>query len=813
MHRPIFRLHLNTLLPKIGHRFVRASQLAAIAAGLLFTQGAGTAQAEDIVTVRVFSLPRKQATSASEIASYRVTERFLQTHPNIRLQSSTALVIEGASMDAAPLMAIAGGTSPDIIYVNFRQSDTYIQQGFLYPLDEYIEKMSPEERQRLIPSVISPVVFRPGPGGQKHYWAIPERVLATVLFYRKDLFAAAGLDPLKPPKNWDEMMEYSEKIADPSKGRYAIGFGTDPNASWRMLPFLSSAGADVVKDVNGEWVASFDTDEAVTGFEFVDNYQKAKITKNGRTGPIAYRGTDISQRWANGQIAMMFGSLSGSDLGNFNPDLMSVAAVPSGPTGISRAEVNAPMFGIFAGVRDKRVRDAAWDYISFLGGAEARKIRTDTMVELGAAQLLDPNDLIEFGYPELAKLTPPGLKELFLEALNSGVPEPYGKNCQFIYSYVTKPLDQIYYTNFEGKSREEVRAIIQQFLRDAVAETNQKMLGVLSPEERSMRNALGWVVAVVALGAFVFFIRLVFRWMAVAPSTSGVDAYKTKLAALFIAPALLLILLWHYYPLLRGSLMAFQDYRLLLPSEWVGIRNFADAIFDGRFWLSLKNAFYFCVLWMLLGFLPPVVLAVMVQEIPIGKITFRVLFYIPAVVSGVVILFMWRAIYDPSPDGALNSILGFIGIPAQTWLQDPAIAMLCVVFPLAWAHLGPGSLIYLAALKGIPDDLYEAADIDGAGFFAKIRSIVIPYLRPLIIINAVGATIFGFKSGDAVLAMTGGGPNLATQVVGYEIWQRSFLYLKFGEATAMAWILGLILMAFTAYQMRILSKVEFRTAK
>jgi multiple sugar transport system permease protein len=208
-----------------------------------------------------------------------------------------------------------------------------------------------------------------------------------------------------------------------------------------------------------------------------------------------------------------------------------------------------------------------------------------------------------------------------------------------------------------------------------------------------------------------------------------------------------------------------------------------------------------------------VILAVMVQEIPIGKITFRVLFYIPAVVSGVVILFMWRAIYDPSPDGALNSILGFIGIPAQSWLQDPAIAMICVVFPLAWAHLGPGSLIYLAALKGIPDDLYEAADIDGAGFFSKIRSIVIPYLRPLIIINAVGATIFGFKSGDAVLAMTGGGPNLATQVVGYEIWQRSFLYLKFGEATAMAWILGLVLMAFTAYQMRVLSKVEFRTAK
>jgi len=813
MHRPIIRLQHKQLLPKIGNRLVTVAQLVALAAGLLWVQASGVAHAEEAVTVRVFMLPRKQATSANEIAAYRVTERFLETHPHIRLQSSTPLQIEGASMDAAPLMAIAGGTSPDIIYVNFRQSDTYIQQGFLYPLDEYIEKLTPEELERRIPAVIRPVVYRPGPGGVKHYWAMPERVLATVLFYRKDMFAAAGLDPMKPPKNWAEMMAYAEKLADPSKGRYAIGFGTDPNASWRMLPFLSSAGADVVKDVNGEWVAAFDSDEAVTGFEFVDKFQKAEVTKNGRTGPLAYRGFDINTKFNNGQIAMMFASLSGSDTGSFNPDLMNVAAVPTGPTGISRAEVNAPMMGIFAGVKDKRVRDAAWEYIRFLGSQEARKITTDAMVELGAAQLIDPNQLIEFGYPELAKLTPPGLKELFLEALSRGVPEPYGRNCQFIYSYVTKPLDQIYYTDFEGKSPEEVRAIIKGFLRAAVAETNQKMIGVLPPEERAIRNALGWVVAIVALGAFAFFIRLVFKWMYVPPSSAGIDAYNTRLAVLFIAPALILILLWHYYPLLRGSLMAFQDYRLLLPSEWVGIRNFADAIFDGRFWLSLKNAVYFCILWMLLGFIPPVILAVMVQEIPMGKVTFRVLFYIPAVVSGVVILFMWRAIYDPSPDGALNSILGFVGIPAQSWLQDPAIAMICVVFPLAWAHLGPGSLIYLAALKGIPDDLYEAADIDGAGFFSKIRSIVIPYLRPLIVINAVGATIFGFKSGDAVLAMTGGGPNLATQVVGYEIWQRSFLYLKFGEATAMAWILGLILMAFTAYQMRVLSKVEFRTAK
>jgi len=799
-------------------QFLLSFRFVAAVLGLSFLLSAAPLRSEDrpeSVTVRVFQLPKKQATSTGAIAAYRVMERFLERFPHIRLESATALQIEASSMDAAPLMAIAGGTSPDIIFVNFRQSDTYIQQGFLYPLDEYISTLTPEERAQRIPRVIEPVVFRKGPSREGHYWAMPERVLATVLLYRKDHFVAAGLDPSRAPADWGEFRAYAERLADPSRGRYAMGFGTDPNSSWRVFPFITSAGADVVREIDGEWRAAFNSPEAVTAFAFVDELQKARVTRDGKTGPVCYRGADVNQRWDYGQIAMFFSSLSASTLGNFNPDLVGAAPVPRGPGGLSRAEVNASMLGIFAGVKDKRVRDAAWEYIRFLTSDEAAKIYTDTMVELGAGQLVDPNLLVKFGHEEVARLSPPGLGETFREALDSGVPEPYGRNCQFIYSFVTKPLDQIYYTDFSGMTPEQVRAVIQSYLDTAVAETNQKMLGVLPAETRATRNALSWVAAIVALGAFAFFIGLIFRWMAASQGTvaKSTDRHRSRLALLFIAPALGLILLWHYYPLLRGSLMAFQDYRLLLPSEWVGIRNFADVLFDGRFWLSLRNALYFCALWMLLGFFPPVVLAVFLQEIPLGKITFRVLFYIPAVVSGVVILFMWRAIYDPSPDGALNRILGFVGVGPQLWLQDPAIAMLCVVFPLAWAHLGPGSLIYLAALKGIPEELYEAADIDGAGFFAKIRGIVVPYLRPLIVINAVGATIFGFKSGDAVLAMTGGGPNLATQVVGYEIWQRSFLYLKFGEATAMAWILGLLLMAFTAYQMRILARVEFRTAK
>jgi multiple sugar transport system permease protein len=144
------------------------------------------------------------------------------------------------------------------------------------------------------------------------------------------------------------------------------------------------------------------------------------------------------------------------------------------------------------------------------------------------------------------------------------------------------------------------------------------------------------------------------------------------------------------------------------------------------------------------------------------------------------------------------------------WLNDSDTAMLCCVMPMVWAGMGPGCLIYLAALKGIPEDYYEAADIDGATFVDKILFTVMPTLRPLLIINFVGVFIGSwYGAAGNILAMTGGAQN--TEEVGLHIFYKAFIYLNFGEATSMAWLLGLMLIGFTVYQLRILSRLEFRT--
>ena len=150
------------------------------------------------------------------------------------------------------------------------------------------------------------------------------------------------------------------------------------------------------------------------------------------------------------------------------------------------------------------------------------------------------------------------------------------------------------------------------------------------------------------------------------------------------------------------------------------------------------------------------------------------------------------------------------------WLKDRDLAMVCIILPGVWAGMGPGCLIYLAALKTVPDEIYESADIDGAGILQKVRHVSLPSIRALVLINFIGAMIGAVRGGsEYVLAMTGGAPYVPygeTEVVGLHIYWQAYGYLRFGAASAMAWVLGSILVGFTVLRLQQLSRMEFRTA-
>lgn len=765
-----------------------------------------------------WGIPDPNDTSAIGRARRAVFEAFTKQHPDIKLERFSALNIQGPAAESGILMAFAGGTAPDIVYVNLRLMRQYIGQGFLQPLDPLLAE-HPDTLVRVHPNIRKELDV------DGHIYAVPSTQYVQALYYRKDLFRAAGLDPDRPPRDWDEFYADAQKLTDPTKGTWGFILSQGDH-SWYWINFLYSAGGDVTKRTEGGgWAAAFDTPAGAQALTFwrkllVDTWRHP----SGKTVTgVATRSTTFAQDVSLGKVGMWLAYQS-DDLTNMNqydlnPSLIGIAAMPKGPTGLSANEINASMWGVNATVTDPKKRAASYAFLRFMGSEEAAKIRVNAYVENGLGPMVNPVELKKWGFDEYITAAARPWLTANQQLFANGKPEPSGPNMAFIYKLLDEPLDQaILYPDRP----------VETILRDAATKIDRKLLNVTPPDVMARnRRTASLIAGGLALLLSAATVRALWAaWRARRPGgVSGKLPLRTHLIAwCFMAPAVLSIALWAYLPLLRGMVMAFQDYRILGGSRWVGLDNFIEAAGQETFWKGVVNAFQFTA-WLLgTGFVLPIVLALMLHEIPRGKVLFRMLYYLPAVTTSVIVAMLWRQFFDAAPTGLANTVKAFFDpilswLPnalwpdgPQKWLQDPVQAKFCIVLPLVWAGAGPGSIIYLAALQSVPDEMYEAADLDGAGVFTKVFRITLPTLMPLVIINLVGATIGAFKIMEPVLVQTGGGPDNATYTIGLEVWYNAFMYLKFGYATAAAWMMGTVLVALTIYQLRVLQGVRFSTA-
>lgn len=773
-----------------------------------------------VVSVARFPDPTLQ--SIGDIAERRVIQRFNELYPHIQLRKAGGLGIQGGSntMDMVPLMRIAADVSPAVLYVNFRMSDTYIRRGFLQPLDGFMSKSQIAELPRRVPPAVQDVAYREGPDGQKHWYMLPTSRHVRVLMYRRDLFARAGLDANKPPRTWSEFYYYAKKLSDPAKNHYGMVFIKGDVSSWDFANLVWSRGGDiVVKNKSGEWEPSFNTPQVVDALYFYIEMTK-KLWK-GRDKKlyrgVAFRDVDPDIVLQGDSYAMTFGYLV-DKLNVHQPELIGYAPVPSPDHyGKSASEVNCVMVGIFAGIKDKRTAKAAFDYIWFLDSNEANHIRVKTYIQYGYGRFVNPELLERFGYTDYLKQVDRKWVKVYKDALVVGKPEPYGENCSVIYRELSRPIEQALSDRkvLSALDRGDKRAVkkrLKIILDRAQAETASRMYGTLQKDVKRLRYSLTFIFLVVALAVFSIALGYLMRTFRREAPAQTPGQRKALLAYVFLVPAVISVIVWQYLPLLRGTVMAFQDYNIMGKSPFIGLNNFSSVLFDPNFWHSIWVTILYTALYMGFAFVSPIFVALLLAEIPRGKILFRTIFYLPAMLSGLVVIFLWKSFYKPG--GLLNILLGHIGVHIGTsWLDVPTLAMVAVLLPVIWAGMGPGSLIYLAALKTIPEEFYEAAEVDGAGIFRKIISITLPGLKMLILINAVGAFIGASMSSETIFAMTGGGPYTpygATEVVGLQLFYTAFVYLKFGLANAMAWVLGFMLIGFTMLQLKNLSRVEFK---
>lgn len=762
--------------------------------------------ATNLVTLRVSGLPSGSASDPGSIAGQRVVAEFKKRNPSIQLIPAEGLRIETVTAEANTIMMIAAGIAPDVLQMNFRSIDTFVQQGMVAPLDEFLQAKEPERLERILPQ-IRPIITRFGPDETKQTYALPGPLLVIGLYYNRELFRLAGL-PDRAPKDWDELISFARAVqkADPRFKGLLLGRGT--MASWNLMNFLWSAGGDAVKEVGpNDWRAIFNTPQAVEAYKFY--YRLVEIDRVA-TRSVFPTGQELER------FGMFFRYVG--DLASFDPQLWGFGAVPRGPGGKGSSEINAVLYGIFSGVTDPQKKEAAWKYISFITSNEADRIRVATFLEMGLAGQMNPTLIRRHGFTEYLHLIPPGIEKELEEAIQNGHPEPYGRNCNLVYNEMTYPLDQILLSeeilrDWQAGDQAAVDERIRQILDRAVAKTNERMIGYVPPEEMKIRRVVASVVVVGLLGLFSAVGWYVFRLFdrnsaKMSRSATG----KSLVPWLCLAPAAALIVIWHYLPLVRGTMMAFLDYQIILKSAFVGLDNFANVLFDATFWNSLLATLHFAAWTLSVGFALPILLAYALHLIPRHKVIYRTLYYLPAVISGAAVFFLWRELFGM--EGILNQTLRFLGFEARrAWTEDPYLAMLSCVIPGLWAATGPACLIYLAALKTIPEEQFEAAEIDGAGFWQKTRLIIYPGLRALIGINFIGAVAAAFHGATNILVMTGGGPNGLTEVTSLLIFFEGFTRLRFGTATAMAWILGSLLIGFTVLQLKRLSSLEFKTAR
>ena len=794
----------------------------------------------------------------------------MKSDPEIEINAWGGISLP-SSGESSLLMSLAGKTSPDIGRTLFHTIQNNIKQNFLYPLNEWIgddldgdghvsgNEVKWKEWNNYKP-LWKTVCSKDG----KIYGIPVSGLTIQGMVFRIDLVKEAGLDPSKPPRNWDEFYEWCKALTMPNKivkgatsnyGQRALCL---PTSGYMFLPWIYAAGGEPFIQIRksprtgraysfsiveekfttpegedlshetSDWRANWDTEEGRAALNFWYKLRWGEFEKDGErvSGVVlpdsARQRDSYSNFLGTGEVAMMAATID--DLtkiarsSQLDPSLLSWFPYPAGPGEKGRpcVQIFQHFCSMYANVKDrpKEERDKIWKVLLTCIDKDTERLDVEQCVLGGMASFVSPDRLREYGFEEYIKDVPQAIQDNF-KAIDDGSvisrTEPYAGHWLTINDELIRRVIGIM-LGANGKDFNYLKAF-----SDLQVAANSGLMFEMPEEFLAARRPYALAIMIVMICIFLFVLyKIIFSYNVKKVGSRSV--YSGWLPVLLLIPALSIITCWRYYPLLRGMVMALQDYKVVGESKFVGLDNFINLVYNRDFWISIWRTCYYVVLHMTLVFLAPIILAVLLTEVPKGKIFFRTLFFLPQMTSGVVIALLWKMLYSTSATGYLNQLIALLNrlpgvdIPMQTWLQDPKLAMICCIIPTVWAGMGMSSLIYLAALQSLPRELYEAADVDGATWWQKFFKITIPYLLPLIIINFVGSFIGTFQGMGNIFLLTFGGPGDATMVIGMKIWQEAYAYLHFSMATCMAWVMGAGLIGLTYIQIQFLKKVEYKKA-
>lgn len=727
------------------------------------------------------------ATQEEQAAYKQMIAEFEKQNPDIHVN---AMLIPQKYVERKLILSIAGGVPPDVVRFYAHLGGELMSRGALERLDG-LAKRDNLDLDDFYPVGIKQNTY------QGHLYGIPWVMSPNALFYNKQAFREAGLDPNRPPKTWAELEQYAMKLTkrDANGNLTRVGFADflyNPN---NFALYTWQTGGDMIAPDGRS--ATFNSKEGKQALAWMKSFLTREVgsVTDLQTFAANFKGS-AQDPFGQGMLAMRIDSpFRIPELKKYFPDLdYGITMIPYNKTPASEVVGNSLVIP-----RGSKHREAAWKFVQFASSSE--QMRNICRVAGRIPARISASHAPE--YYENPRLRP------FIDQI------PYGHSVPVVAGWQEVSRDLA--TNIENALKGKVST-------DAALDTaagNTKAILARANEDMSPFHVIPWkTIGIAAFLALLIGCAATMRYVKKKTGHSRRELQEAKHFYLFAAPWIIGFLVFTFGATAASLVISFSKWDTLSPAHFVGLRNYAQLFTaDPLFYKSLMVTFYYAVFSIPLALVGGLAVSVLMNQKVFGIRLFRTVYYLPAVISGVATAILWQFIFNPT-SGLLNQFLSLNVIPwfsngqftwtsiwagQHGWFLDPTLAMPAFIIMGFWS-VGGAMVIYLAALQGVPESLYEAAKIDGAGPWKTFRNVTLPMLTPAIFYQLVVGTMYSLQMFLQPYIMTDGNPENATLFYALYLFRNAFEMMKMGYASAMAWILFVVVLGITLIHFKLASR-------
>ncbi len=736
--------------------------------------------AQDRVTLRLVDWAGIEEIPLDEqaIAAFR------QLHPGIDVEYEPN---PGRQYEEKILSALAADDAPDVFLLDSKLVPTFTEKGILLDLVPYITSLEIDTTQ-WYPNVLA--IARRG----NSLYAFPKGFTPLMIFYNKRSFREAGISSPSADWTWDDYLQAAKSLTkdidgDGTPDRYGAAF---TNYYFYWIPWIWSGGGDVVGPSGDKSTGFLNSPRTESALQFlIDLRVKYHVAPDVGTWAQSEKTGANYQLFSNGKIGMIVDGhwrlpkfLQYMESGALD---IGVAPLPRHP---GEKKVNVMYESGWCIPASSRHQREAVMLAAFMAGETACRIR--------AARRLEIPSVITVAN-EVVAADPTGMEETFVKEIPY-CRQPWGSVIERFSEIEWTLQDAVDEVMVNGQPLHETMTRYAARVDNQLANIRTHGTGQFSPikAHSEIGNFLVGVAAFVIAGCTILY-----------ATTARNKRLPTRAALTFLAPSLLHLVVFIFTPIAFAAYLSVHRWDIVVAEQpFVGLDNFKEMLVDSSFWNALKNTFVYTLNVPLAMILSLTIALMMHRRLRwIGFL--RTIYFLPSVTSLVAVGLVWMWIYHPS-FGIANFLLDLVGIPPLQWLNSTQTAMISVMIFSIWLGLGYQMVIFLAGLQGIPEEFYEAARIDGASNWQLFRRITLPLLKPTTFFILVTSLISSFQVFTSIYIMTAGGPVQSTDVIVYHIYQAAWEQLRMGYASAMSWVLFVIVMVATWIQFRFLGReVEY----